>query len=107
MAIGWLDFDTDDDKDVLFVGLVDEHLFKRCSSPGQTEDFSSHASIHLLTTLLYILSDPLIRLLVLLLLLWLGSASDHRPHTPITTPFQYVSVPVSQTGSTITIRLLI
>ena len=28
-------------------------------------------------------------LFVYLLLFWLGSAVDHRSHTPITTPFQY------------------
>ncbi len=32
----------------------------------------------------------LIRLLARFLLFWLGSASDHRSHTPITTPFQYL-----------------
>ena len=41
----------------------------------------------------YILFSPpsVFCLLAFLLLFWLGSASYHRSHTPITTPFHYLS----------------
>ncbi len=39
-----------------------------------------------------LLTYLLIRPLALFLLFWLGSASDHRPHTPITTIFQYSTI---------------
>lgn len=56
---------------------------------------SIHPLIHLSTYLLYLLTQLLISLIALFLLSWLGSAADHRSHTPTTTLFQY-SYPFQQ-----------
>ena len=46
-----------------------------------------HLSIPSIEPSIVLLAYLLIRLLALFLLFWLGSASDHRPHTPTTTLF--------------------
>ncbi len=53
----------------------------------------THASIHpSIEPSIVLLAYLLIRLLAFFLLFWLGSASDHRPHTPITTLFQCIQI---------------
>ena len=52
----------------------------------------THPRIHSFIDLsILLLTYLFIRLLTLFLLFWLGSATDHRSHTPTTTLFQYAS----------------
>lgn len=72
--------------------VIQNHLLGSYRPPGfrsyEPNNLYIYPSIdHSMVLLTYLL----IRLLALFLVSWLGSASDHRPHTPTTTIFQYTS----------------
>ena len=57
------------------------------SSPVSSSSSSSNYILVLFSSVLFLV----LGLFAFLFLFWLGCAVDHRPHTPTTTPFQYVS----------------